>query len=68
MVLEPDWKLFTEEKEAINLEMMDIVESLGMGIAFPSRTLYIENFPPLPTDHPPQPLQPGQTNETDVKG
>ena len=47
MVLEPDWQLFSAEKEEINLQIMDIVEELGMGIAFPTQSLYIENLPAL---------------------
>jgi MscS family membrane protein len=45
MILEPDWKLFTEEKEQINLAIMDIVAELGLSIAFPSQSLYIEHLP-----------------------
>lgn len=45
MILEPDWKLFTAEKEDINLAIMDIVAELGLSIAFPSQSLYIENLP-----------------------
>ena len=48
MVLEPDWGLFTAEKEQINLAIMDIVEGMGLSFAFPSQSLYIENLPPLP--------------------
>jgi MscS family membrane protein len=47
MVLEPDWQLFSAEKEEINLQIMDIVEELGMGIAFPTQSLYIENLSAL---------------------
>ena len=47
MVLEPDWQLFSAEKEEINLQIMDIVEDLGLGIAFPTQSLYIENLAAL---------------------
>lgn len=40
-----DWAQFTAEKEQINLEIMDIVAELNLAIAFPSRSLYIENMP-----------------------
>lgn len=42
-----DWGAFTAEKELIYLEIMDIVKELGMSVAFPSRSLYIENLPDL---------------------
>ena len=40
-----DWNSWTAEIEAINLEIMDIVESLGLSFAFPSRSLYVETLP-----------------------
>ena len=39
-----DWQAFTAEKERILLEIMRVVQSLGLSIAFPSRSLYIENL------------------------
>lgn len=46
-----DWGEFTAEKERLSLIMMDMVAELGMSIAFPSRSLYIENLPEfLPFD------------------
>ncbi|MDX1992122.1 MAG: mechanosensitive ion channel family protein [bacterium] len=42
----PDWGQFTAEKEQINLQVMDIVRDLGLSVALPSRSVYIENFPP----------------------
>lgn len=39
-----DWVGFTTEKERILLEIMRVVEGLGLQIAYPSRTLYIENL------------------------
>lgn len=44
-VLLPDFREFTAKKEAIFLEIMAIVESLGIDFAFPSRSLYIESAP-----------------------
>ena len=40
-----DWTIFTSEKERLQLEVMDIVDELGMSIAFPSTSIYIENLP-----------------------
>ncbi|MCB9458081.1 MAG: mechanosensitive ion channel family protein [Anaerolineaceae bacterium] len=40
-----DWNAYTAETEAINLEVMDIVESMGLGFAFPSTSVYIESVP-----------------------
>lgn len=45
-VLLADWGAFTAEREAINLEIMDILESLGIEVAFPSRTLYFDSHHP----------------------
>lgn len=39
-----DWPLFTQEKESIFLEIMRIVDEMGLQIAFPTRSLYIENL------------------------
>ncbi len=38
-----DWGEFTAEKERILLEIMRVVENLGLQIAFPSQSLYIES-------------------------
>lgn len=43
-----DWAGFQAEREAINLKIMEIIEELGLSIAFPSRTIYIENLPQMP--------------------
>lgn len=43
-ILEPDWVKFHEHKQDINLQIMDIVDELGLSIAFPSRSLYVENL------------------------
>jgi MscS family membrane protein len=40
-----DWGEFTAEKERLSLDIMDIIAELGMSVAFPSRSLYIENLP-----------------------
>lgn len=40
-----DWGQYTAEKERIYLEIMKIVEDLGLAIAFPGRSVYIENAP-----------------------
>lgn len=39
-----NWGEFTSEKERIFLAIMRVVEEMGMQIAVPSRTLYIENL------------------------
>jgi len=46
-ILLADWGEWTAETELINLEIMDIVDSLGLSIAFPSRSLYIETLPEM---------------------
>jgi MscS family membrane protein len=39
-----DWGPFTQEKERIFLAIMRIVEEIGLQVAVPSRTIYIENL------------------------
>jgi small-conductance mechanosensitive channel len=41
----PDWAEFSHEKEKINLDIMRIVEELGLQIAVPNRLVYVT--PPL---------------------
>lgn len=40
-----DWNGYTAEQEQINLEVMDIVESMNLSFAFPSTSVYIESVP-----------------------
>lgn len=40
-----DWGAFQAEREAINLAIMDIANDVGVSVAFPSRSLYIESWP-----------------------
>jgi MscS family membrane protein len=49
-VLIQDWGEFTAEREQVNLEVMDIVAQLGLSVAFPSRSLYLETMPDMLTD------------------
>jgi MscS family membrane protein len=46
----PNWLDFTREREAINFEIMRMIDELGLELAFPSQTLHIENFPTLAND------------------
>lgn len=39
-----DWAQFTQEKEYVFLDVMRVVDELGLQIAFPTRSLYIENL------------------------
>jgi MscS family membrane protein len=41
-LLLPDWIEFTAEKEKLFIDILKIVEELGLSIAFPSRSVYIE--------------------------
>ena len=66
-----DWFAFNVEVQEISLEIMDIVEELGLGFAFPSRSLYVEQIPPLEgltvpehaPDNPPPPESPTPPQE-----
>jgi MscS family membrane protein len=40
-----DWGEFTAKREYVNLQIMELIESMGLGFAFPSRSLYIETLP-----------------------
>lgn len=42
-----DWTEFHLEQEKIFLDIMDMVQQMGLEIAFPSRTIYIEEMPEL---------------------
>ena len=44
-VLDKDFKAFMALRESLYLEIMDIVEGLGMSFAYPSQSLYIEQLP-----------------------
>jgi MscS family membrane protein len=44
-----DWGEFHGELELINLAIMELVESLGLSMAFPSRSLYVESLPQADT-------------------
>ena len=41
----PGWNEWAAEREEINLAIMDIVESMGLSMAFPSTSLYVESLP-----------------------
>lgn len=44
-VLLSDWREFTAKQEEVFLEIMGVVERLGIEFAFPSRSIYIESAP-----------------------
>ncbi len=44
----PGWKEFTAEKELILLDILKLVDAMGLEIAFASRRVIIEAAPPLP--------------------
>jgi MscS family membrane protein len=48
-ILLPDWGEYTALKEDLYLEIMEIVEKLGLSFAFPSQSLYIESMPGVKT-------------------
>ncbi|KJS87865.1 MAG: mechanosensitive ion channel protein [Peptococcaceae bacterium BICA1-8] len=39
-----NWQKFLEVQEDINLKIMDILKELGLSVAFPSRSIYIESM------------------------
>ena len=44
-VLLSDWREFSAKQEDVLLQIMGIVEALGIDFAFPSRSIYIESMP-----------------------
>lgn len=57
-VMLPDWAEFTAEKERLHLAVLDIVNELGMSIAFPSTSLYVETLPPIMNEQEPTDKKP----------
>lgn len=55
-----DWGEFTLEKERLHLEVMDIVKEMGLEIAYPAQSLYVEHLPDMqkPFDKPKHTLSP----------
>lgn len=49
-ILLADWNAWTAEVAQINLEIMRMVEDAGLSMAFPSRSLYIEQMPKMPEE------------------
>jgi MscS family membrane protein len=41
----PDWGDWKAEREQLNLHIMELVERMGLSMAFPSRSVYIESMP-----------------------
>ncbi len=67
-----DWGAFTAEKEKILLEIMRVVQHTNLQIAFPSRSLYIENLSDsglnLASSAANQPEQPAPDPAAEPKG
>ncbi|MEO0596512.1 MAG: mechanosensitive ion channel family protein [Chloroflexota bacterium] len=40
-----DWRSLLEERESVNLAVMRIVSDMGLSIAFPTRSIYIDGIP-----------------------
>ncbi|GAB4572618.1 MAG: mechanosensitive ion channel family protein [Anaerolineae bacterium] len=45
-VIHRDWHSFMREREQINLAVMRILDDMGLSVAFPTRSIYIEGGPP----------------------
>ncbi len=45
-----DWSASKEERHAVNLQIMQIVNDLDMSMAYPTRSLYLEDVPPVVAD------------------
>jgi MscS family membrane protein len=41
-----DWDYYLSVRERVNLKIMRLIASMGVAIAFPSRSVYIESTPP----------------------
>lgn len=44
-----DWTEAKQERHAVNLAIMQIVDDLGMSIAYPTRSLFVEDIPMVTT-------------------
>jgi MscS family membrane protein len=53
----PDGSHFNHEREALNLEIMQMVDELGLNLAFPARALYIEQVKKPVSARPEAPKQ-----------
>ncbi len=42
-----DWDYYLSVRERVNLKIMRLVAELGMSMAFPSRSVYLESVPPF---------------------
>lgn len=60
-----DWGEFHAEQERLHLLVMDIIRDLGMSVAFPSRSLYLEAVPDRMTLDPLPPIRRDQLDEGD---
>ncbi|MGB7339121.1 MAG: mechanosensitive ion channel family protein [Phototrophicaceae bacterium] len=74
-VMLADWAEFTAEQEAVNLDIMEIVEQAGLSMAFPHTSVYIESYPKQAhtdtkpkRDQPPVELSPSMVDESDEQG
>lgn len=45
-----DWTESKQERHAVNLGIMQIVDNLGMSIAYPTRSLFVEGMPTVKTN------------------
>ena len=69
-VLDSDWNSFLETQENLLLDVMEIVQAAGTGLAYPSQTLYLARFntpdgnaPRHATTDPSADLQGGRRHE-----
>jgi len=40
-----DWRMLLEEREQVNLNVMRIVADMGLSVAFPTRSVYVDGLP-----------------------
>ena len=60
-VLLSDWREFSAKQEDVLLQIMGIVERLGIDFAFPSRSIYIESMPATDVANEAQSMPAAQT-------
>lgn len=54
-ILLADWGEFTAEKQAINLQLIDLAHEVGVSFAYPSTSLYVEQMPTFNMKNVPPP-------------
>jgi small-conductance mechanosensitive channel len=53
LVLDPDYNVYMDERQALNLKLMAEFDAIGVQFAFPTRTVHLASMPKTPKDAAP---------------